>query len=44
MVKSSNNKEISCNYQVAKGDIIEALKEEVTSNLEKKEIPLEYCF
>lgn len=39
-----NNKEISCNYQVAKGDIIEVLKEEVTSNLEKKEIPLDIVF
>ncbi len=39
-----NNKDISCNYQVAKGDIIEVLKEEVTSNLEKKEIPLDIVF
>ena len=39
-----NNKEISCNYQVAKGDIIELFKEEVTSNLEKKEIPLDIVF
>lgn len=39
-----NNKEISCNYQVAKGDIVEVLKEEVTSNLEKKEIPLDIVF
>lgn len=39
-----NNKEISCNYQVAKGDIIEVLKEEVTSKLEKNEIPLDIVF
>ncbi len=39
-----NNKEISCNYQVAKGDIIELFKEEVTSNLEKNEIPLDIVF
>ena len=39
-----NNKEISCNYQVAKGDIIELFKEEVTSNLEKNKIPLDIVF
>ena len=39
-----NNKEISCNYQVTKGDSIEIFKEEITSNLEKNEIPLDIVF